>query len=174
MFCTTRISLTYFRLQTESIRQNFDVIQQGKYIKAHGATGLVQKLQAIMGYSRQSSSDIAIPSQIRPISEPPQAPTSTDGRPTTVSELNITPIPTPVDMESQNMAITQDQSPRRDLLARKLNQIRDSSGSPVEVCTPSNLVVFNPVLYLRSVRIPLPTLPWEYLDTAPAVRGYIY
>jgi hypothetical protein len=142
--CTTRISLMFLRLRVEAVRQDFDVFKQSDHIRLHGAEGLAQKLQDIMAKSQQSSTEIDRLLPILTDPEPSQASASTSIE-LTAPELGLPPISTPVDPDYQNSTTTQEQPPKKDLLARKLDQFSDSSVSTVEVCMALNLIMRIPV-----------------------------
>jgi hypothetical protein len=119
-------------LRVESVRQNFDVDQQAKYIKSHGAVCLLQKLQDLISESPQSSKAIDRISPTRTDPDPAQSSSSTNIE-FTAPILEPSPVPTQLDLDHHDSATTREQSPKRDLLARKLDQLSDSSVSSTEV-----------------------------------------
>jgi hypothetical protein len=131
--CTEiKSSLTSSRLKSESIRQNFDVDQQAAYLQSHGAKLFLQKLQDIVSEPPHSSMVIDRASPTLTVPEPAQASSSTNIEFTT-PKLEPPLIPTPLGLGHHDSATTREQPPKRDLLARKLDQLSDSSVSSTEV-----------------------------------------
>jgi hypothetical protein len=137
-------------LRVESVRQDFDVFQQAKYIKSHGAKCLSLKLQDLMSESPQSSTAIDKPSHILTGPEPAQTSSSTNIELTALI-LEPSPVPTPLGLGHHDSATTREEPPKRDLLARKLDQISDSSVSSTEVCAKIDMFVFSMSLRLEFV-----------------------
>jgi hypothetical protein len=128
--CTEIISsLTSSRLKSESIRQNFDVDQQAAYLRSHGAKSFLQKLQDIMSEPPHSSMAIDRASPALTVPEPAQASSSTN-----IDSIAPKPlVSTPLGLGHHDSVTTREQPPKKDLLARKLDQLSDSSASSTEV-----------------------------------------
>jgi hypothetical protein len=141
-------------LRVESVRQNFDVVQQTKYIKSHGAKCLLQRLQNIVSESPQSSTAVDRLSPTLKGPEPAQASFSTNTKLTTlIPEPSL--VSTPLGLGHHDSATTLEQPPKRDLLARKLDQLSDLSVSSTEVCATLDQVMFFPVYILNLFLFPV-------------------
>jgi hypothetical protein len=100
--------------------------------------------------SPQSSTAIDRPSPTPTGAEPAQASSSTNTK-LTVPILEPSLVSTPLDLGHHDSATTPEQPSRRDLLARKLDQLSDSSVSSTEVSTKIDMFVFSMSLHLEFV-----------------------
>jgi hypothetical protein len=119
-------------LRVESVRQDFDVSQQTKYINSYGEQCLVQRLHEMISESPRSSTAIDEPSPTLTGPEPIQASSSANIE-FTASTLESSLVATSLGFGHDDSATIPKQPPKRDLLARKLDQLSDSSVSSTEV-----------------------------------------